>query len=431
MAQAAESYLSELQKTAAEDGLADAEIARLLKSVQAAQFKKSESLVPETDDAFKPRSLVEIAFEAEKKRQEEAAQRAAQKVAQKAAIEKAAQEAAEQAMAEASSQDGVAGQDDGIGQDGDIGQDSSAGQGLGENPNQTDAQSLSDTASLAGSNTAFADQTQQEQAQEVAAEEARLQREAEDKALRAIADEEGYKRGFEAGLEAARSAEPTEEEKAITAMREQERQDVIARLEAVIAQAASADAVDVSALAPALEQAVLKLASERAGLAIAENPEGVVQRIEALIEKVKSGANAITITLNPDDLAAVQAWRGAQNTHPNWDWRGDADFASGDIRLKLDGITVTDLLGVESVIAPAPEIDAEEVQLEKAAAEEVQLEEAASEDVQYEEVASEEDQPEEDQPEEATSEASDPEAATNEEAAEPAPEVTLKDETSE
>ena len=431
MAQAAESYLSELQKTAAEDGLADAEIARLLKSVQAAQFKKSESLVPETDDAFKPRSLVEIAFEAEKKRQEEAAQRAAQKVDQKAAIEKAAQEAAEQAMAEASSQDGVAGKDDGIGQDGDIGQDSSAGQGLGENPNQTDAQSLSDTASLAGSNTAFADQTQQEQAQEVAAEEARLQREAEDKALRAIADEEGYKRGFEAGLEAARSAEPTEEEKAITAMREQERQDVIARLEAVIAQAASADAVDVSALAPALEQAVLKLASERAGLAIAENPEGVVQRIEALIEKVKSGANAITITLNPDDLAAVQAWRGAQNTHPNWDWRGDADFASGDIRLKLDGITVTDLLGVESVIAPAPEIDAEEVQLEKAAAEEVQLEEAASEDVQYEEVASEEVQPEEVQPEEATSEASDPEAATNEEAAEPAPEVTLKDETSE
>jgi flagellar biosynthesis/type III secretory pathway protein FliH len=427
MAQAAESYLSELQKTAAEDGLADAEIARLLKSVQAAQFKKSESLVPETDDAFKPRSLVEIAFEAEKKRQEEAAQKAAQK----AAIEKAAQEAAEQAMAEASSQDGVAGQDGGIGQDGDSGQDSGAGQGLGENPNQTDAQSLSDTASLAGGNTTFADQLQQEQAQEVAAEEARLQREAEDKALRAIADEEGYKRGFEAGLEAARSAEPTEEEKAITAMREQERQDVIARLEAVIARAASADAVDVSALAPALEQAVLKLASERAGLAIAENPEGVFQRVEALIEKVKSGANAITITLNPDDLAAVQAWRGAQNTHPNWDWRGDADFASGDIRLKLDGITVTDLLGVESVIAPAPEIDAEEVQLEKAAAEEVQLEEAASEDVQYEEVASEEVQPEEVQPEEATSEASDPEAATNEEAAEPAPEVTLKDETSE
>ena len=417
MAQAAESYLSELQKTTAEDGLADAEIARLLKSVQAAQFNKSESLVPETDDAFKPRSLVEIAFEAEKKRQEEAAQ--------KAAIEKAAQEAAEQVMAEASSQDGVAGQDSGIAQDGDIGQNSGPGQGLGENPNQPETQRLSDKATLAGGNNALAGQIRQEQAQEVAAEEARLQREAEDKALRTIADEEGYKRGFEAGLEAARSAEPTEEEKAITAMREQERQDVIARLEAVIVGAASADAVDVSALAPALEQAVLKLASERAGLAIAENPEGVLQRIEALIEKVKSGADAITITLNPDDLAAVQAWRGGQNTHPNWDWRGDADFASGDIRLKLDGITVTDLLGLESVIAPALEIDAEEVQLEEAASEEVQLEEAASEEVQIEEAASEEVQSEEAAPEET------PEAATNEESAEPAPEVTLKDETAE
>ena len=417
MAQVAESYLSEFQKTRAEDGLADAEIARLLKSVQAAQFKKSESLIPETDGAFKPRSLVEIAFEAEKKRQEEAAH--------KASMENVAREAAEKAVAELASQDGASGQD------------SVTGQVLGENSNQPDAQSLSDTAALAGSNNATADQVQQEQAQEVAAEEARLQRETEDKELRAFADEKGYKRGFEAGLEAARSAKPTEEEKAIIAMREQERKDMIARLEAVIARAASADAVDVSALAPALEKAVLKLASERAGLAITENPEGVFQRIEALIEKVKSGANAITITLNPDDLTAVQAWRGAQNTHPNWDWRGDAGFASGDIRLKLDGIIVTDLLGVESVIPPAPK----EAQLEEATSEEAQPEEAASEEAQPEEAVSEEVQPEEAQPEEAASEevqseeanleASNPKATTNEEPFEPAPKVTLKDETSE
>ena len=412
MAQVAESYLSEFQKTRAEDGLADAEIARLLKSVQAAQFKKSESLIPETDGAFKPRSLVEIAFEAEKKRQEEAAH--------KASMENISREAAEKADAEAASQDGASGQD------------SVTGQVLGENSNQPDAQSLSDTAALAGSNNATADQVQQEQAQEVAAEEARLQRETEDKELRAFADEKGYKRGFEAGLEAARSAKPTEEEKAIIAMREQERKDMIARLEAVIARAASADAVDVSALAPALEKAVLKLASERAGLAITENPEGVFQRIEALIEKVKSGANAITITLNPDDLTAVQAWRGAQNTHPNWDWRGDAGFASGDIRLKLDGIIVTDLLGVESVIPPAPK----EAQLEEATSEEAQPEEAASEEAQPEEAVSEEAQPEEAaseevQSEEANLEASNPKATTNEEPFEPAPKVTLKDETSE
>ena len=166
--------------------------------------------------------------------------------------------------------------------------------------------------------------------------------------MRAEAEEEGYKKGFESGLEAARSAEPTEEEKAIAAAREAERTEIISRLEAVIAAAAGIEAVDVSALAPAIEQAVLRLASERAGLAIQENPQGLVQRIEQLIEKVKSSASAICVTLNPEDLKAVEAWRSAQNAYPNWVWRADTQLVSGDIKLKLDGISVSDVLGLEA-----------------------------------------------------------------------------------
>ncbi len=166
--------------------------------------------------------------------------------------------------------------------------------------------------------------------------------------MRAEAEEEGYKKGFESGLEAARSAEPTEEEKAIAAAREAERTEIISRLEAVIVAAAGTEAVDVSALAPAIEEAVLRLASERAGLAIQENPQGLVQRIEQLIEKVKSSASAICVTLNPEDLKAVEAWRSAQNAYPNWVWRADTQLVSGDIKLKLDGISVSDVLGLEA-----------------------------------------------------------------------------------
>ena len=188
---------------------------------------------------------------------------------------------------------------------------------------------------------------QGEQASEEAGEQARLQREEEDAQLRAEAEEEGYKKGFESGLEAARSADPTEEEKAIATAREAERTEIISRLEAVIAAAAGIEAVDVSALAPAIEQAVLRLASERAGLAIQENPQGLFQRIEQLIEKVKSSATAICVTLNPEDLKAVEAWRSAQNAYPNWVWRADTQLVSGDIKLKLDGISVSDVLGLE------------------------------------------------------------------------------------
>ena len=83
-----------LEDTAAGDdygqALGEGEITRLLKTVQAAQFKKSETFVAE-DTAFKPRSLVEIAFAAEQKRQqEEQAARAAEQAAAAAAAEQAA-----------------------------------------------------------------------------------------------------------------------------------------------------------------------------------------------------------------------------------------------------------------------------------------------------------------------------------------------------
>ena len=284
MAQAAESYLSEMQKVAGEDGLADAEIARLLKSVQAAQFKRSEVIPADADSSFKPRSLVEIAFEAEKKRQEDAAR--------KLAVEKAAQQAEQQAesapentgttQTAARAEAGHHTPDVGSAANHPADMSETGAMAAPSSPKPASAQALSQ---------------QQEAEQEAAAAQALQQRKAEDASLRAQAEEEGYKRGFESGLEAARSAEPTEEEKAHAAEKEQERADIINRLETVIASAASAEAVDVSELAPVLEQAVLRLASERAGMAIHENPQGLVQRIEHLVEKVKSGATVISVTL--------------------------------------------------------------------------------------------------------------------------------------
>ena len=332
MAQVAETYLSEEQQVVGENRLADAEIARLLKTVQAAQFIKSETMPAETDSTFKPRSLVEIAFEAEKKRQEEAARAEV--------VEKAARQAAQEVLQPSMSEEAMSPP---------AGDPSPQPETDRFSDPMTEAASAGQVMEMAGQPDAQYDAGHDaaEQAGEEAGEQARLQREAEDAQLRAEAEEEGYKKGFESGLEAARSAEPTEEEKAIAAAREAERTEIISRLEAVIAAAAGTEAVDISALAPAIEQAVLRLASERAGLAIQENPQGLVQRIEQLIEKVKSSASAICVTLNPEDLKAVEAWRSAQNAYPNWVWRADTQLVSGDIKLKLDGISVSDVLGLE------------------------------------------------------------------------------------
>ena len=51
--------------------------------------------------------------------------------------------------------------------------------------------------------------------------------------------------------------------------------------------------------------------------------------------------------LNPEDLKAVETWRSSQNAYPNWIWRADTQLVSGDIKLKLDGISVSDVSGLE------------------------------------------------------------------------------------
>ena len=55
--------------------LEEGEITRILKTVQAARFQKSETLIATEDKVFKPRSLVEIAFAAEQKQEQKRAEK--------------------------------------------------------------------------------------------------------------------------------------------------------------------------------------------------------------------------------------------------------------------------------------------------------------------------------------------------------------------
>ena len=101
------------------------------------------------------------------------------------------------------------------------------------------------------------------------------QRREEEEAIRIAAEENGYKRGFEAGLEAAKTADPSPEEIRFLEKKEREREAVIEKFQKAIEAIASPDAVDSSALEAAINKAVLELATVRAGLEISENPDGL------------------------------------------------------------------------------------------------------------------------------------------------------------
>jgi len=324
--------------------LGEGEITRILKTVQAAQFKKSETFTAE-DTAFKPRSLVEIAFAAEQKRQqEEQAARAAEQAAAAAAAEQAATTAA--AAVEAGLSEHLpAGPADNVQPDstGPIPQDVPH---QAVPAQQTDAEAAFEPAAAAAPD--IEAELMQAKAQQ-AEEEARRQRELDDQALRQEAEEQGYKRGFEAGLEAARTAEPTAEELALQAEKEAEKQAIVAKFHDAIAALASPQALDSSALSKAINDAVLQLAAERAGQVIQENPEGFLRRIRQLVDRVKSASQQVEVFVNHADLDVLNKWMQDHTVPSGWQFTADAQLDHGDIRLLLGGIEITDILNPVSV----------------------------------------------------------------------------------
>ena len=326
--------------------LGEGEITRILKTVQAAQFKKSETFTAE-DTAFKPRSLVEIAFAAEQKRQqEEQAARAAEQAAAAVAAEQAATTAAAAAAVEAGLSEHLpAGPADNVQPDstGPIPQDVPH---QAVPAQQTDAEAAFEPAAAAAPD--IEAELMQAKAQQ-AEEEARRQRELDDQALRQEAEEQGYKRGFEAGLEAARTAEPTAEELALQAEKEAEKQAIVAKFHDAIAALASPQALDSSALSKAINDAVLQLAAERAGQVIQENPEGFLRRIRQLVDRVKSASQQVEVFVNHADLDVLNKWMQDHTVPSGWQFTADAQLDHGDIRLLLGGIEITDILKPVSV----------------------------------------------------------------------------------
>ena len=292
--------------------LEEGEITRILKTVQAAQFKKSETLVITEDTEFKPRTLVEIAFAAEGKRKlaEEAAQ-------QKLQQQSSGADAVEPVFGSANQADLVS---------------------VGEQDSQPHTAIQQDEFSEPVSDEMSQETVQAQQH----TEENQQQRAEEDEAIRLAADEEGYKRGFEAGLEAARTAEPTPEEVAFLEEKEKERQAIINKFHEAITVIASPQAIDSSVLEAAINDAVVELASERAGQKITENPEAFLIRIKKLVDDIKIGTQQIEISLNPSDLAAIEGWMQDSPVPTGWQFAPDKMLDNGDMHLKIGGIEISD-----------------------------------------------------------------------------------------
>lgn len=99
-----------------------------------------------------------------------------------------------------------------------------------------------------------------------------------------------------------------------------------------------------------IAEAVLRLASERAGLEIDTMPDAFLERVEALADRIHSLASQPVLRLHPDDLAAIQSVIQASDILASLRIVPSAELLRGDVDLAMDGLRLSDrILG-----QPAP-----------------------------------------------------------------------------
>ena len=291
--------------------LEDAEIQRLVKLSNDASYQRSERVPVKTVESFEPRSLVSIAMAAQRRRETEL--RTA--VAAGAVINELATDPAE------------AGADP----SGEVSEDVSD-----EQPNTDDTGALDALPDAADEKIDDAEGSEGEAADDTTVSKSKVDFEAG----RVEGLEEGRRVGFDegkaTGMEEGRTAGRAE------ASAQLER--VIQAFEVATSRLTDLTAVDSNALAASINDAILHLASERAGQAIVKQPKSFADRIEALLATIRTVSGQPSIRLNPVDLVSIKPLIETREKLRHCNFVADESLAHGDLSVMVGTIGIDDII---------------------------------------------------------------------------------------
>jgi flagellar assembly protein FliH len=292
--------------------LEDAEIQRLVALSNDANFERTERIPVKTVEAFEPRSLVSIAMAAQRRRENEirTAMAAGAMIEDQDAEGAAVPAEGEGANAE-HSDNAEAGTDaagaDAAGIDNAVKAEGDADAGDAEGVAEGEPSSTSQVVFEAGRAEGL--------------EEGR-----------SVGFEEGQAKGMEEGRAAGRAEASAQLERTIQAF------------EAASARLAELSEVDSAALGESINNAILHLASERAGHAIAELPDSFATRIESLLATIRTVSGQPSIRLNPGDLNSIQPLAETREKLRHCNFIADPTLASGDLTVMVGTIGIDDII---------------------------------------------------------------------------------------
>ena len=346
--------------------LAESEVARLLSVLQNAEFKRSETRNLTKDHSFKPRSLMEIAVEAQQRDAEIEAVKQSEEALAVAKRAKAASASSTEADYQENDTDSTLNnQESAIDKDGDgtpiladgaedvrrqtASPDSPPPPIIDADPNVTqdmmpDMRSddqfqdlSSDPDNLALTNDSFGNDVTEHDPEADdnnggASQDAQIAADFETVTA-------AFERGKAEGIIAGREAGIAETRAAAEAGAQANLADKIAAFEAALVALTKPQALQAEELSRSIHASVLKLASERAGQQIDEMPKNFLARIEALVLGVGQKMTSGEVHINGDDYKAMVPYL----TDSQFDFVAKPDLARGDIILKFAGVELYDI----------------------------------------------------------------------------------------
>ena len=352
--------------------LAESEVARLLAVLQNAEFKRSETRNITKDHSFKPRSLMEIAIEAQQRDAEIEADMQAEEAL-----------AAAQRTEEASASKARAGEDQNLddsnssdlnsansqfdnqdavmfsGDDGALmpadGNEDSRGQTTSPSnsplpisdaaQNVTPDMASDDQPSGASVNLANDALANNPFANDAVEHDPIADNNdgdaAEDTTIAANFETvtAAFERGKAEGMIAGRDAGIVETKAEAEAAAQANLADKIAAFEAALVALAKPQALQAEDLSRSIHAAILRLASQRVGQQIDDMPENFLVRIEALVSSIGQKMTAGKVHINADDYKVMLPYLADKH----FDFVAEPSLARGDVILKFAGVELHDI----------------------------------------------------------------------------------------
>ncbi len=123
-----------------------------------------------------------------------------------------------------------------------------------------------------------------------------------------------------------------------------EQQRIIETFQLIIDNIQNKEVVDKTNLTQSILKTITRLASDRAGTTIEDNPEPFKNRIISFVEKIEQASNKLILNLNPKDASLIKKSLMNIFNHKEIEIRENSELFRGDIILQMGSVEIGDMI---------------------------------------------------------------------------------------